>query len=665
MTNPVVQKVNPMLTEERAKASFPVEELTYILDGGKFNTEKRREIEELVTKDPNFEHPPIQFMTREQQYSLAVKKALLVQQRLKELDMLDDPYASYFFRRIAMPREVSPIGLHWVMFVPTLMGQCSDEQRERWLQRALNYEIIGTYAQTEMGHGTFLRGIETTATYDPSSQQFVLHSPTTTSIKWWPGGLGKTCNYAVVVAQLHTQGRCHGVHMFLVQLRDESTHRSLPGVVCGDIGPKMGYHTIDNGFLQLNSVRIPRENMLMRNAEVQPDGTYIRRVSNEKLTYGTMVFVRSLIVSDAARGISEAATIAVRYACVRRQGEPSSPGAPEPRLLDYPVHQYRLLTCVANCYGLWFASEVLRDLYFTVQPDVLEGRTERLPETHALSAGLKAVGSNRGAACVEECRRCCGGFGFSEASGLPKIYNDINPACTYEGENTVMLLQTGRHLLKCVERARRGEQLAPSDAYIRSRPTPQPKLAGGPLTADLLLGWLRWRSLSMLLEVSGRFNSFIEQRQAWADAFQAVSRRLTRCAEAHCILYVGQAFLDSAKAAENPKICGVLTSLCRLFLLNEVVSGAGDVQLSRSDLARCQDAIDSLLTELRPNAVALVEAFDLPDRMLCSVIGRYDGQVYEAMLQWARQSPLNATDVHESYELYTRQFLAGRSLAKL
>jgi acyl-CoA oxidase len=31
-------------------------------------------------------------------------------------------------------------------------------------------QIIGTYAQTELGHGTFVRGLETTATYDAEKQ---------------------------------------------------------------------------------------------------------------------------------------------------------------------------------------------------------------------------------------------------------------------------------------------------------------------------------------------------------------------------------------------------------------------------------------------------------------------------------------------------------------
>ena len=70
-----------------------------------------------------------------------------------------------------------------------------------------NFIFSGTYAQTELGHGTFIRGLETTATYDPQSEEFVLNSPTLTAFKWWPGGLGKTANYAIVMANLIIQGK--------------------------------------------------------------------------------------------------------------------------------------------------------------------------------------------------------------------------------------------------------------------------------------------------------------------------------------------------------------------------------------------------------------------------------------------------------------------------
>lgn len=80
--------------------------------------------------------------------------------------------------------------------------------------------------------------------------------------------MGQTANYCIVVAQLYTQGECHGIHPFMVQVRDEDTHMPLPGIKIGDIGSKAGLNSVNNGFLGLDNVRIPRTNMLMKHAQV-------------------------------------------------------------------------------------------------------------------------------------------------------------------------------------------------------------------------------------------------------------------------------------------------------------------------------------------------------------------------------------------------------------
>jgi len=102
--------------------------------------------------------------------------------------------------------------------------------------------------------------------------------------------VGKTTNYAVVMAQLYTKGKCEGIHPFLVQLRSIETHEPLPGttliflnskiiyfkrnisfysgVIVGEIGPKLGMNTNDNGYLGFNKVRIPRTQMLMKHSQV-------------------------------------------------------------------------------------------------------------------------------------------------------------------------------------------------------------------------------------------------------------------------------------------------------------------------------------------------------------------------------------------------------------
>jgi acyl-CoA oxidase len=101
--------------------------------------------------------------------------------------------------------------------------------------------MLGTYCQTELGHGTFLRGIETTAILDHDTDEFVIHSPTLSSIKFWPGGLAFSTTHAVVMARLLIGAKDHGPNMFMVQLRSTQDGTPLPGIRLGDVGLKMSY----------------------------------------------------------------------------------------------------------------------------------------------------------------------------------------------------------------------------------------------------------------------------------------------------------------------------------------------------------------------------------------------------------------------------------------
>jgi acyl-CoA oxidase len=111
-----------------------------------------------------------------------------------------------------------------------------------WLIPAFQMKITGCLAQTELGHGSNVRGLQTTAVYDPATEEFIINTPTLRSIKWWPGNLGKTSQFACIYANLITKGKEEGFHVFIMQLRDEN-HKPLPGVEVLEVGPKIG----DNG----------------------------------------------------------------------------------------------------------------------------------------------------------------------------------------------------------------------------------------------------------------------------------------------------------------------------------------------------------------------------------------------------------------------------------
>ncbi|XP_049577730.1 peroxisomal acyl-coenzyme A oxidase 1 isoform X2 [Syngnathus scovelli] len=655
--------MNPDILNERQKATFDIEKLTNILNGGPEKTKRRREIETMVLNDPDFNEQDPNFLSRSERYDQAVRKSAQMILKLREYGIAD-PEEIYCYKSMFRGNVHEAMGLHFAMFVPTLYGQCDPEQSKKWLPLAESYQAIGTYAQTELGHGTHLRGLETTATYDPASEEFVLNSPTVSSIKWWPGGLGKTSNHAIVLAQLYTQGSCHGLHAFIVPIRDMNTHVPLPGIVVGDIGPKFGFSEVDNGFLKLDHVRIPRENMLMKYAKVDPDGTYFKPPS-DKLTYGTMVFIRSMIVGESARALAKSSTIAIRYSVVRHQSE-IRPGEPEPQILDYQTQQYKLFPVLAMAYAFTFVGHYMNQTYHRITGDIHQGDFSELPELHALSAGLKAFTTWAANSAIEVCRMSCGGHGYSRSSALPDIYVDFTPTCTYEGENTVMMLQTARYLMKSYRQSRAGQQLHGIVSYLNEAEHQriQPQLIAAKSTGidfnDLssLVELYKLRA-AILVELAAKsIQKELQHKKSQEDAWNNSAIDLVRASDAHCHYVVVKLFADKLGEIDAAPIHSVLLTLARLYALHGMSNNSGDFLqaglLERSQVIEVTSYIKELLSELRPNAVALVDAFDFHDRMLNSILGRYDGNVYENMFEWARRSPLNSTEVHESFHKYLK-----------
>ncbi|XP_048222379.1 peroxisomal acyl-coenzyme A oxidase 1 isoform X1 [Perognathus longimembris pacificus] len=650
--------MNPDLRKERASAAFNPELITHILDGSPENTRRRREIEDLIVNDPDFQHEDYNFLTRSERYEAAVKKSAIMVKKMREFDIAD-PEEIMWFKKLQLVNFVEPVGLNYSMFIPTLLNQGTTAQQEKWLNASQQLQIIGTYAQTEMGHGTHLRGLETTATYDPKTQEFILNSPTVTSIKWWPGGLGKTSNHAVVLAQLYTQGKCYGLHAFIVPIRELGTHKPLPGISVGDIGPKFGYEEMDNGYLKMDNYRIPRENMLMKYAQVQPDGTYVKPVSN-KLTYGTMVFVRSYLVGEAARSLSKACTIAVRYSAVRHQSEIKS-GDPEPQILDFQTQQYKLFPLLATAYAFQFVGRFMKETYYRVNEGIGQGDLTELPELHALTAGLKAFTTWIANAGIEECRMACGGHGYSHCSGIPNIYVTFTPACTFEGENTVMLLQMARYLMKSYNQVLSGKLVCGTVSYLNDLPSQriQPQqVAAWPTVVDInspesLTEAYKLRASRLVEMAAKNLQTALSHRKNKEVAWNLTSVDLVRASEAHCHYVVVKIFAEKLLSIQEKSIQSVLKNLCLLYSLYGINQKSGDFLqgniMTVSQIPQVNQRIMELLTEIRPNAVALVDAFDFKDVTLGSILGRYDGNVYDNLFEWAKRSPLNKTEVHESY----------------
>jgi len=300
--------------------------------------------------------------------------------------------------------------------------------------------------------------------------------------------MGKTATHAIVMARLLVTERGEladkGPHAFVVQIRSNANHETMPGVTAGDIGPKMGYNAVDNGFLRFDHVRVARDAMLMKHARVSSDGTYTPPPV-AKAAYGTMVFVRSDIVMNAALYMKKAVVIATRYNLVRRQSNPvkatsallrsasstqnESTEKLETQVIDYQHSQRSLFPVLAKAFAFHTTSDYMRRIYFEYEK---QSRTKQdfsaLPELHATSSGLKAYCSWATKDAIELCRLCCGGQGFMALAGFGTTFGNYAPNATYEGDNNVLCLQTARYLLKVCRAAeavgRHSTRSAPGDA---------------------------------------------------------------------------------------------------------------------------------------------------------------------------------------------------------
>lgn len=246
-TNPDwVQKLKPappqgtdLLAGERAKSKVNVDQLAEFLFTKK-TLQERDNLTKILSSEKVFDKSQNYYQGREDRILTSLARG----KRLQQLTEKHRWSQHEFEHAIQLMGEASPLSMHYKMFMPTIREQGTPEQHKLFLEKAQKFEIIGCYAQTELGHGSNVRGLETTATWNPEDKTFTLHSPALTASKWWIGTLGKVANYAAVMAQLIVKGKVLGPHPFIVPIRDLKTHEPLPNVHIGDIGPKFGFNTV-------------------------------------------------------------------------------------------------------------------------------------------------------------------------------------------------------------------------------------------------------------------------------------------------------------------------------------------------------------------------------------------------------------------------------------
>ncbi|CAH0045446.1 unnamed protein product [Clonostachys solani] len=649
-----------LLEQERARSDLNVDQLaTFLFTDEVLN--RRAKILEILQSDPVFDKSQNYFRGRTERLEAALGRA----KALRQLSVKHQWSEEEYYAANELISEPTPYGLHDAMFLKTLKEQGTPQQHELFLKRAEKYEIIGCYAQTELGHGSNVRGLETTATWNPEDKTFTLHSPHLTASKWWIGSLGKAANHAVVVAQLILNGKSFGPHPFIVQIRDFKTHEALPDIHVGDIGPKFGYNTMDNGFLLFNHVKVPHVNLLSRFSGVDPNTGKYLRPANPALIYGTLTFIRSSIVLQSGSVLARGVTIATRYCAVRRQFQDhdAEDGKGENQVLNYTMVQHRILPLLAASYALHFTGRAMFDIYNANQkrmsqqrltkdtnrgagPEELNPSSDLLADLHAISCALKAFASTTAAEGLEVCRRACGGHGYSAFSGIGTWYADYLPTVTWEGDNYMLTQQVSRYLLKAARAVLSGK--APDNSisqvlkeYIRRQDI---GAAFDILENDEdLVHAFAWRVAYLTFEALKHRD---EEKRPWNDLLIDFWRLSTAYSQYLVVKYFYEALQsEQTKASLDANTLALIRKLFQLFALHHLQSHAsefftsGATTVRQIQLARTKRTL-ALLHEVRPHAVRLVDSWKFPDWQLDSSLGRYDGKVYEDMFHRASQENL-------------------------
>ncbi|KAK2982368.1 hypothetical protein RJ640_008962 [Escallonia rubra] len=517
------------------------------------------------------------------------------------------------------------MGVQYSLWGGSVINLGTKKHRDKYFEGIDNLEYPGCFAMTELHHGSNVQGLQTTATFDPLTDEFVIDTPNDGAIKWWIGNAAVHGKFATVFAKLllpthDIKGIADmGVHAFIVPIRDLKTHKTLPGIEINDCGHKVGLNGVDNGALRFRSVRIPRDNLLNRFGDVSRDGKYTSSLPsiNKRFaaTLGELVGGRVGLGYSSVGVLKIAVTIAIRYSLLRQQFGP--PKQPEVSILDYQSHQHKLMPMLASTYAFHFATLHLVEKY----SEMKKSHDEQLVgDVHALSAGLKAYVTSFTAKSLSICREACGGHGYAAVNRFGSLRNDHDIFQTFEGDNTVLLQQVAGDLLKQYQQKFQGGTFAVTWNYLResmnaylSQPNPvtsrwesEDHLRDPKFQLDAF----RYRTSRLLQSAAMRLRKHSKTLGSFG-AWNRCLNHLLTLAESHIESVILEKFIEAIK---------------RYILVSALEGGSFAIH----------KLTEYLSFQVRNIARELVDAFDLPDHVTRAPIGMQSTvEAYSQYTQYA------------------------------
>ncbi len=516
-------------------------------------------------------------------------------------------------------------GVHFGLFGGSVFWLGTERHHKRHLEAIGKLELPGCFAMTETGHGSNVRQLETTATYDVATDEFVIHSPSEAAGKEYIGNAMHS-KIATVFAQLYTQDKCYGVHAFLVPLRDDD-HETLSGITIKDCGYKLGLNGVDNGRIWFNEVRIPRENLLNKFGDVDESGNYTSPIESDSRRFftmlGTLVGGRVCVPQAGISATKVGLTIAIKHGLKRRQFGPANEA--ETLLLDYPSHQRRLMPLLAKTYALDFALQYLSQRYVSEEEE--DGR-----EVETLAAALKSYATWHTTASLQECREACGGKGYLHENRIADLKADTDIFTTFEGDNTVLLQLVAKGLLTKMKEefedlnwlgmakfvlgevsfslVEKRESAMTSEAHL--------------LDSQFHVKIFQNREKHLLKAVAKKLRNLLGMKLNSYDAFLRCQNELIALGLAYAERITIEQFVKKIEGTKEDSLKVVLKDLCDLYALHTIEEHSAwyleKGYLSANKTQAIRKEVDRLCLKVRQSANCFVDSFGIPDQSLAAPI---------------------------------------------
>jgi acyl-CoA oxidase len=465
--------------------------------------------------------------------------------------------------------------------------------------RIVDDDRVGVFLATEVGAGNNATEAQTTATWDPGSDTFELHTPSSSAQKFMPNtsptGGGKN---GVVAARLLTNNTDHGVFLFHVPLTGDDGS-PLPGVRIRQLPERGGNHPLDHCITSFDRLTLPRHALLEgEHGRLNRDGSLTSTLANPRARF--LHSIRRVTpgrLAMSASSLSVARTsldIATRYATHRYL-----PGGPDRiPIAALRTHAAPLISRIATAYAMTLLHR--QTLHAWARHDE-DSRAQGELDV----AVLKAWATWNAREIATECRERCGALGLLSGNGLAGLAQAIDGAITAEGDNVPIMVKAAAELLFTFE----APPAAPAVSSLDQR---RPGLT-------VLRNLLAQAEEIIFARSRARFAERPRGLARWNRAGQPAVQAMSL----HAAGMAADALIQAVEDCADPQSAYLLGQVARLFLLQQLAPHTGplaaDGHLTADAVRSVPDAIDECIAELTPHMLTLTRAFRTPAGFLAGI----------------------------------------------